>query len=180
MDGMPSDVPLMSGATAGDYDTLRAALPVWLTQRSPTYQSNQYVYKFSWVPDGWGAMGLASCHGCELPYVFNYPAGLVQNYVLGLVLTPEGEKPEIGDLNGNGVTGTEGDAADVFASMQYGAKDAAVTELTMTMWSNFAKTGNPATDDVMWPLYTNDNDTFVEIGPETGVSVKTGLKAALE
>jgi len=36
-------------------------------------------------------MGRASWHGCELPSVFNHPAGLVQNYVLGLVLTPEGQ-----------------------------------------------------------------------------------------
>jgi len=63
---------------------------------------------------------------------------------------------------------------DVFALIQYGAKGAAVTELMM--WSNFAKIGNPATDDVAWPLYTNENDTFVEIGPGTGASVKTGLK----
>ncbi|HAJ44220.1 MAG TPA: hypothetical protein DCM00_16500, partial [Alcanivorax sp.] len=77
-------------------------MPVWLTQRSQDYQSDQYVYKFTRVPDGWEEMGLQSCHGCELPYLFNHPSGLVQNFLLGLVLTPEGTRPAIGDLNGNG------------------------------------------------------------------------------
>lgn len=179
-DGMPSDVPLMAGATNGDYDTLRAALPVWLDQRSSDYQSDQFVYVFSRVPDGWDAMGLKSCHGCELPYVFNHPAGMVQNYLLGLVLTPEGETPQIGDLNGNGVSGTNGDAADIFVSMGYGADDMAVTDLTMTFWTNFAKEGDPSTGSLNWPAYTTGNDTFMHIGPGSGAAAEMGLVEALE
>ena len=75
LDGMPSDVPLMAGVTAGDYTSLRGALPVWLEQRSQDYQSDQYVYKFTRVPEGWEALGLQSGYGCELPYLFNHPAG---------------------------------------------------------------------------------------------------------
>lgn len=180
VDGMPSDVPLMAGVTSGDYDTLRAALPIWLNQRTPSYQSDQFVYHFSRVPPGWAAMGLKSCHGCELPYVFNYPAGMVQNYLLGLVLTDEGTRPEIGDLNGNGVTGTEGDAADVFISMQYGADDVALADLAMTLFTNFARDGVPDTGSVHWPAYTLTNDTFLEIGPATEATVRTGLEAAME
>lgn len=179
LNGMPSDVPLMAGVTSGDYTTIRAALPIWLEQRSAQYQSEQFIYKFSQVPPGWSAMGLASCHGCELPYLFNYPAGMVQNYLLGLVLTPEGKRPPIGDLNGNGVSGSQGDAADVFASMQYGATDAAVAEQTMTMWTNFAKTGSPSTDEFDWPAFTLANDTFVEIGPAGETTVETGLAESI-
>ncbi len=178
--GVPSDVPLMAGATNGDYDTLRAALPIWLDQRTGDYGSEQFVYVFSRVPDGWDALGLKSCHGCELPYLFNHPTGMVQNYLLGLVLTPEGARPEIGDLNGNGRTGTEGDAADIYASMGYGAEDVAISELTMTFWSNFAKTGDPSTSDLSWPAYTLFNDSFMHIGPGSTATVETGLKAALE
>lgn len=179
MDGMPSDVPLMAGVTSGDYPHLRAALPTWLAQRSGNYQSNQYIYQFSRVPNGWDAMGLKSCHGCELPYLFNHPASLVQNYLLGLVRTPEGTRPEIGDLNGNGVTGTEGDAADIFTSTHYGQDDAMVSDLMMTLWTNFAKTGDPSPASLHWPAYTEANDTFMEIGPGTEVTVEIGVEEAM-
>lgn len=179
LDGMPSDVPLMAGVTAGDYTSLRGALPVWLEQRSQDYQSNQYVYKFTRVPDGWESMGLQSCHGCELPYLFNHPAGLVQNFLLGLVLTPEGTRPEIGDLNGNGVAGSAGDPQDIFLSLQYGAEDITVSELMMTMWTNFAKTGDPSPPSLQWPAYTEANDTYLEIRQDTEASVETGVDAAM-
>jgi para-nitrobenzyl esterase len=179
LDGMPSDVPLMAGVTASDYTSLRGALPVWLDQRSQHYQSEQYVYKFSRVPDGWEALGLRSCHGCELPYLFNHPSGLVQNFLLGLVLTPEGTRPEIGDLNGNGVTGSAGDPQDIFLSMQYGADDATVSELMMTMWTNFAKTGDPSPSSLQWLAYTDANDTYLEIRQDTEASVETGVDAAM-
>ncbi|WP_101674443.1 carboxylesterase/lipase family protein [Alloalcanivorax mobilis] len=180
LQGMPSDVPLMAGVTAGDYPHLRAALPVWLQQRSADYQSEQYIYKFTRVPAGWDAMGLRSCHGCELPYLFDHPAGLVQNYLLGLVLTPEGGRPQIDDLNGNGVTGTQGDAADIYASLQYGQDDKVVSDLMMTMWTNFAKTGDPSPSSLHWPAYTEANDTFVEVGQNTELTVQTGLQAATQ
>jgi para-nitrobenzyl esterase len=179
-DGMPSDVPLMVGVTSGDYSTLRAALPIFLAQRTPTYQSPQYVYKFSRVPAGWSAMGLASAHGGELPYLFNFPMGHVSNYSLNLVLLPDGTKPPIGDLNGNGVTGTAGDAADVYASMQWGADDVSTVDTLMTLWANFARTGNPSTTGLAWPAYTVANDTFVEVGPTATPAVRTGLAAAVQ
>jgi len=179
-DGMPSDVPLMVGVTSGDYSTLRAALPIFMTQRTPTYQSNQFVYKFSRVPDGWAAMGLLSGHGGELPYLFNSTGGMVSNYSLNLVLLPNGAKPPIGDLNGNGITGTAGDAADVFTSMQWGADDVTIVNTTMTMWTNFAKTGNPSLAGQAWPAYTMANDTFMEIGPTPTATVRTGLAAAVQ
>ncbi|ARN19047.1 carboxylesterase/lipase family protein [Piscinibacter gummiphilus] len=177
-DGMPSDVPLMVGATSGDYPSLRAALPVFMAQRAPTYKSPQFVYRFSRVPDGWAAMNLASGHGGEVPYLFNYPLGLASNYGLGLVLTAANTKPPIGDLNGNGVTGTAGDVADVYASMGWGAGDVATVDAVMSMWTQFAKTGNPSTPAFTWPAYTLANDTYAEIGPTASPSVRTGLATA--
>jgi len=175
LDGMPSDVPLMAGVTSGDYPSLRGALPIWLEQRSDNYQSDQYIYKFSRVPNGWAKRGLKSCHGCELPYLFSYPAGLVQNYQLGLVSTPTGEQPEIGDLNGNGISGSEGDAADVYASLEYAEQDVIVSDLMATLWTNFAKTGDPNPSTLYWPPYTLMNDTLAEIGPDTEIVIKTGV-----
>jgi para-nitrobenzyl esterase len=180
VDGMPSDAPLMVGVTSGDYPTLRAPLPTFMTQRTPTYRSNQFVYKFSRVPVGWEAMGLLSGHGGELPYLFNYPMGMASNYSLNLVLLPNGTKPPIGDLNGNGVTGTAGDVADVIASMQWDAADVTTVDTMMTIWTNFAKTGNPSPTGLTWPPYTVANDTFLEIGPTPTTTVRTGLAAAVQ
>ncbi|MBI5256580.1 MAG: carboxylesterase family protein [Burkholderiales bacterium] len=176
-DGMPSDVPFMVGATSGDYASLRGDLPVFMSQRSALYKSPQYVYRFSRVPDGWAAMGLASGHGGEVPYLFNYPAGMASNYTLGLVLTNAGAKPPIADLNGNGVTGTAGDIADITTSMGWGTADTAMVDTVLTMWTNFAKTGNPSLAGLAWPAYTPANDTYMELGPVTPV-VKTGMSTA--
>ena len=176
-DGLPVDVPLMVGATDGDYSSLRAALPVFMAQRAATYKSPQYVYKFSRVPSGWAAMGLLSGHGGELPYLFNYPAGMVSNYTLNLALTPAGAKPPIGDLNGNGTTGTAGDTADIYASMAWGAADTAMVDTMMTLWTNFAKTGVPNTATLSWPAYTPANDSYLEFGA-AATTVKTGLAKA--
>ena len=178
LDGMPSDVPLMAGVTNGDYTTLRAAMPIWLQQRSARYESDQFIYRFSRVPPGWAELGLTSCHGCELPYLFNYPAAMVQNYLLGLVLTPQGQRPPIGDLNGNGVSGTQGDSADIYASMRYGAVDMAVAEETLLQWTNFAKTGNPSTDAVSWTAYTLDNDALMEMGADGTARMVKGTTEA--
>ncbi|RFA30990.1 hypothetical protein CAI21_03175 [Alkalilimnicola ehrlichii] len=168
VDGMPSDVPLMAGVTDGDGANHRHSLPVWLDQRQ-NYQSNQYVYLFSRVPDGWSELGLKSCHGCELPYLFNHPAGMIQNYQLGLVTTPEGDRPDLGS-----------DAGAIYASMEWGADDAAITDLTMSMWTNFAKTGDPSTGSFNWPTFTVFNDTFIEIGPGAEPTVETGLEDAVQ
>jgi len=176
--GMPSDVPLMAGVTNGDYTTIRAALPIWLQQRSAEYQSNQYIYRFSRVPPGWDDLGLSSCHGCELPYLFNYPAGMVQNYLLGLVLTDAYTRPQIGDLNNNGVTGTQGDAADIYASMRWGMQDSAMADLLMTQWSNFARTGDPSTESLAWTPYSLENDALMEHGNNGVAAMTTGVAEA--
>jgi para-nitrobenzyl esterase len=173
-DGIPSDVPLLVGVTSGDYPTLIAGIKDSMPFRNTYSKASQYVYVFSRVPSGWAAMNLLSGHGGELPYLFNYPPGFVTNYQFGLVLDPvTGAKPAIGDLNGNGVTGSAGDTADIFASAEYGATDVAVADTTMTIWTNFAKTGNPSTSDLSWPIYTSANDAYVELGSTP--MAKTGL-----
>ena len=177
VEGMPSDVPFVVGATSGDYESLRSALPTFMKQRTPTYRSSQFVYKFSRVPDGWSRLGLLSGHGGEVPYLFGYPAGMVNNYTLNLVLTPAGTKPPIADLNGNGTTGTDGDAADIYASMAWGAADEAVADTLQTLWTQFAKSGNPSTPTLAWPAYDLTNDAYLEIGP-VSAEVESGLGSA--
>jgi para-nitrobenzyl esterase len=48
----------------------------------------------------------------------------------------------------------------------------------MTIWTNFAKTGNPSTTTFTWPAYTAANDTYAELG--TTPAAKTGLATAFQ
>jgi para-nitrobenzyl esterase len=147
--------------------------------RSTHSKANLYVYKISRVPPDWAKSGLLCGHGGELPYLFNYPEMFADNYDLGLVLDPTtGAKFEVGDLNGNGITGSDGDKEDIITSAGWDSDDSAIAEKLMTVWSNFAKTGDPSTTDLTWPAYTAENDTYVEIGPEAAMVVKTGLDTA--
>lgn len=176
--GQPSDVPLMIGATSGDYPTIIAALKEVMPFRSQHSRSSLYVYKFSTVPAGWATKGLLSGHGGELPYLFGYPPMFANNYEFNLVLDAGGKKPEIADLDMDGVTGTMGDDDDVLTSLAWSPQDAAITQTLMTVWTNFAKTTSPGTNELTWVPYTAANDTYVEFGPANNVAVKTGLATA--
>jgi para-nitrobenzyl esterase len=172
---LPNDVPFMGGGNSGDMAGLIPGLVEQMPWRADNNSSAQFVYKFSKVPEGWAKRNVLCYHGCELVYVFNYPASLVTHYLLGLVIDPATKaKPVVGDLNGDGKTGTDGDTKDIFTDAAYGATDVAVTDTVMTMWTNFAKTGNPSTATFTWPEYTTQNDTFVEI--TSSLTPKTGLK----
>lgn len=177
-DGQPSDVPLLIGATSGDYPRLQTGLTEALPFRSAHSKAPLYVYKFSRVPAGWTSTGLRSGHGGELPYLFNYPPMYVTNYLFDLVLdTATGKRPEVPDLNGDGVTGTAGDPADVLLSMGWNGDDDQMADQLMTVWSNFAKTANPSTPELAWPPYTAANDMYVEFGAAK-TEVKSGLAKA--
>ena len=169
-----NDVPfLIVTNTADTVDPIRTVKNVfpWMTTHSA---QPHYAAVFSRVPAGWTALQLKAYHGAELTYVFNAPESVVAHFQLGLVLHPvTNARIVIGDLNGNGVSGTAGDSADVLASAGFDATDAAVADRTMTMWTNFAKTGNPSLTGFSWPAYTPSNDTYVELGAQP--AVKTGL-----
>jgi para-nitrobenzyl esterase len=175
--GLVNDVPFMGGANSGDMPGLIVGLQEQMPWRSTYNQAKQFVYKFSKVPGGWASKGVLSYHGGELVYVFNYPPSLVSHFLLNLVLDPAtGARLEVGDLNGDGVTGSGGDNLDVVASAGYGPEDVAVSNTMMTLWSNFAKTGDPSTPEFSWMPYTTANDSYVEIS--TTLAQKTGLGMA--
>jgi para-nitrobenzyl esterase len=153
--------------------TVRDVFP-WMSDHT---SQNYYACVFSKVPAGWEAQGILAYHCDELTYVFNDPASLVDHHVLQTVTDPAtGKSLVIGDLNGNGMTGSEGDAADIMASAGWSAEDVAVAETAMTVWANFAKTGTPSTSNFTWPPYTRTNDTCVDFGKT--LEVKTGLADA--
>ncbi|ARN19046.1 carboxylesterase/lipase family protein [Piscinibacter gummiphilus] len=171
-----NDVPFLivtnTADTVDPIETVKNVFP-WMTTHSA---QPHYAAVFSRVPAGWTQRGLKAYHGAELTYVFNAPESVVAHFQLNLVLDPAtSARVVIGDLNGNGVSGTAGDTADVLASAGFDTTDAAVADRTMTMWTTFAKTGNPSITGLSWPAYTTSNDTYVELGAQA--VVKTGLSA---
>jgi para-nitrobenzyl esterase len=99
------------------------------------------------------------------------------NYKFSLVLDAAGKKPEIGDLDMDGMTGTAGDDDDVISSLAWSPADTAMAETLMTVWTNFAKTGNPNAGALSWPSYTAANDSYMEFDSAMSAA-KVGLSAA--
>jgi para-nitrobenzyl esterase len=174
--GLQSDVPFMAGAVSGDLGGIIPGLVEQMPWRSINNKATQYAYKFSKTASGWEARSIKPGHTCDLSYVFNYPGTMAYYYLLGYVIDPAtGKKPVIGDLNGNGVSGSMGDMADIMTDAGWNAADMNTVDMVMTMWTNFAKTGNPSTTTFTWPAYTTANDTYVDI--DATLTVKTGLSA---
>jgi para-nitrobenzyl esterase len=171
-----NDVPFMMVVNTNDTPdpiaTVKNVLP-WMTTHSA---QPHYAALFSHVPAGWRAQGLKTYHGGELTYVFNAPESVVAHFQLNLVIDPAtNARLVVGDLNGNGITGSAGDSADVLASAGYDATDATVADTTMTLWTSFARTGKPSAASLAdWPVYTPASDAYVELGatpvPRTGLS----------
>jgi para-nitrobenzyl esterase len=156
--------------TVDPIQTVKTVFP-WMKTHSA---APHYAALFTHMPAGWRARGVTTYHGGELTYVFNAPESVVTHFLLNLVIDPAtGARLVVGDLNGNGVSGTAGDGADVFASAGFDATDTTVIDTTMTMWTNFARTGNPGTAAFAWPAYTTANDSYVELGATP--QVRSGL-----
>ena len=164
--GAHNDVPFVIVANTNDTEepiaTWKNVFP-WMTDFSV---QNHYACLFTDVPDGWAATGVLTYHGCELAYVFNSPTSVITHYLLGLVIDPAtGNSLVIGDINGNGVTGSQGDPTDIFLSCGWSAADWDVADTAMTIWTNFAKTGDPSIPGVLdWTPYTTANDTYLDLG----------------
>jgi para-nitrobenzyl esterase len=172
-----NDVPFLIVVNNNDEPypiaTLKNVFP-WMNDHTAR---NYYACVFTKVPAGWEALGILAYHCDELTYVFNSPESVIEHYLLNTVIDPAtGKSLVIGDLNGNGITGAAGDIADIMASAGWSAEDAAVADTVMTVWANFAKTGDPSTSAFKWPAYTRANDTYVEFGKT--MVVKTGLSKA--
>jgi len=175
-----NDVPFLMLVTKADQPEPKSSLKNYFAWLADHTQSNVYATVFTKVPSGWADRGVMPYHSVELSYIFNTPGSYVVHYLLFLVTDPATGKPlVIGDLNGNGVngtvtaTGTSLDQEDIWLSGGWNNTDIAVADTVMTMWTNFAKTGNPGTKDFIWPVYTPANDIYVDIGVLP--VVKTGL-----
>lgn len=170
-----NDVPFMFTVNTNDtidpINTVRDVFP-WMVDyvSEPTFAT-----LFSHQPAGWKSRGVQAYHGAELAYMFNMPASVITHYQLGLVIDPAtGESLQIGDLNGNGVSGSAGDTADVFASAGFDETDEVVIDRMLTIWTNFAKTGNPSVEgDIEYPVYNAQTQEYVDLSDTA--EVKTGI-----
>jgi para-nitrobenzyl esterase len=171
--GQQNDTPFMVLVTKADQPEPISSFKNYFAWMADHTQSNVYATIFTKVPSGWATQGVLPYHSVELSYVFNTSSSAVAHYLLSLVKDPAtGLNLVIGDLNGNGVTGSAGDQADILTSTGWDTADEATADMVMTMWTNFAKTGNPSTSTFTWPVYTSANDTYVDIG--NAPVVKTG------
>ena len=154
--GKQNDVPLIVGANEGERRLLEETVPLLAELMGATASSNTYVYNFSHVPTGWRDLGCVAFHGLELPYVFGYvPEGLTVPVVLFL-----GER--------SGCKSREPRPDEI---------DQLVADNTMTLWSQFARTGDPSVDGlVSWPAYVEGDDRYLDIGEE--LLVKQGIRDA--
>lgn len=172
-----NDVPFMFLITTNDTEepiaTVLDVFP-WMTDEST---APHYAMHFSQQPSGWRAQGVSAYHAAELAYLFNMPESVITHYQLGLVIDPAtGQSLRIGDLNGNGVSGSQGDTADIFTSAGFDQSDEAVIDRMMTMWTNFAKTGDPSIPEVLeFPLYDSQAQRYVEMDAEA--TIKTDISS---
>lgn len=177
--GEQNDVPFMflinTNDTPDPNNTVVDVFP-WM---EPLSESPHYAVLFSHQPAGWKARGVEAYHAAELAYLFNAPESVVTHFLMSLVIDPATDAPlVIGDLNGNGVTGSHGDTDDILASAGFDATDDDVIERMMTMWTNFAKTGNPGIPgEFDFPQYRGDTQTYVELSDS--VEIKDNLSAVI-
>lgn len=175
-----NDVPFMFLITTNDTEepiaTVLNVFP-WMADESA---APHYAVHFSQQPSGWRELGVTAYHGSELAYLFNMPESVITHYQLGLVIDPAtGQSLRIGDLNGNGVSGSQGDTDDIFISAGFDQTDDAVIERFMTMWTNFAKTGDPSIPGVLeFPLYDSQAQRYVELDADT--TVKTDISSVFD
>lgn len=166
--GVQNDVPFMFVVNTNDtIDPINTVIDVfpWL---APLNTSPVYATLFSHQPKGWREQGVQAYHGAELAYMFNMPESVITHYLLGLVIDPAtGESLVIGDLNNNGVTGSQGDPADIFASAGFDETDDQVIERMLTIWTNFARTGDPSIPgELEYPLYDGQTQRYIELSDQ--------------
>ena len=150
--GKQSNVPLIVGANEGEVGELKSSIPA-LAASMASVTSKAYVYNFTHLPAGWREPGCYAFHGLELPYVFGHMAGVPGDTIIYL-----GSRASCNPMK-------EPMVSD---------EDELVAKHTMSIWTQFAKTGDPSVPGLIeWPAYTAENDSYLAIGAE--LEVKMGV-----
>ncbi|MGD0780042.1 MAG: carboxylesterase family protein [Dehalococcoidales bacterium] len=113
-----------------------------LTGRS-TANSRGYATLFDKVPEGWRREGCVAAHGMELHYVF------------GALDDVESWAASKGGYTSSGAQSPIPMISD---------SDRLVAENIMTIWTNFARTGNPSVKGLIeWPAWEHTTDEYLLI-----------------
>lgn len=171
--GKNNDVPFMflinTNDTPEPNSTVLNVFP-WMASLT---KASHFATLFSHQPAGWKSRGVEAYHAAELAYLFNYTGSVVTHYQLGLVIDPTTDALlEVGDLNQNGVAG---DPTDIFLSAGFNQTDTEVVDNMMTIWTNFAKTGDPSIEGkIEFPVYDDQAQMYVEVSetldPKSNIS----------
>lgn len=142
--GFHNDVPIMLGMTQGDSDFVGKGIKWYLPFLKSMHESDVFAYVYNHVPENWANRGIGAYHGIDLSSVFGYPGTYYSHYILGLT--------GITDAN-------PGNYADNLPG--YGPVDESVAADSIALWTQFARTGDPATAGIAWPAYTNEGQEFM-------------------
>ena len=114
--------------------------------------ANGYAAIFTQVPSNWKEDGVLANHGLEVPYVFGALDVLKTSVFFDIFERPSGAVQQDPGL-------TEDDEK--------------VADAMMTMWVQFAKTGDPSVEGLIdWPTWDPETDQYLDIG--WPLQVKTG------
>ncbi len=192
--GLANDVPLLAGANSEDLVAdadLAGGIADQMPLRAASSTAEQFIYYWNYVPPGWYALGAGAYHGIELVYTFAYPASFISHHTLGLnslsdeIIGAVGQTPPL--YYGTVLASTGYFNVTMLPDLVPAAESLQLTDTVMTIWTNFAKYGDPSTDTLSWPPYTGaaatgGSDSYVEIesSQTTGFSmtVKSGVEAA--
>jgi len=111
-----------------------------------------YAALFTQVPSKWKQEGILAFHGLEIPYVFGMMAVIPNSIFYDAFAQPSGAQSKDPGL-------TEDDEQ--------------VSEAMMTMWVQFAKTGDPSVEGLIdWPTWDTGGDQYLDIS--WPLTVKSG------
>ncbi len=149
--GRQNIVPFIMGTNMGE---LTGPGMILMPQVVPSYVNlyvgankvggKAYAYAFDHVPAGWKKNGVVATHAMELPYVFgDWDWNDFLWTLLYALAKPSGAKSPDPGLTG---------------------ADRTVSELMMTIWTNFARTGIPSIPGkIDWPAWDEGKDQYLYI-----------------
>jgi para-nitrobenzyl esterase len=158
--GRQNDVPLVIGMNGEDitfvFSGTKAFVPI-IKQRSKVF-----VYLFDHVPTGWKSKGIFNAfHGLDVAYEFGFQPWV--SFFWNTLFFPF---PTY---------------CGIFVPQDPGldSKDDYVAEAMMTMWTQFAATGNPSVRGLVnWPAYDPVTDQYLYI--DDPLQVKSGFSTLVE